>query len=365
MSNGTERPAAPAPITTARASIRDIARYAGVSVATVSRVLNGSALVKPESAARVQRIMEEHHYLPHAAARSLGRMRSETIGVVLPDIHGEYFSGLMRGIDAVAREARLHVLVASAHGSLREAREVTQSLYGRIDGLLMMLPEAVDPNEAQAMTCGLPTVWMNGRHGALEGCHVSIDSLTPARKLTQHLIDGGRRRIAFISGPRRNMDADQRLRAYLSVLAEQPDAMEPLVLDGDFSEESGYQAGRQLCVQPQSVDAIFAANDMMALGCLFALQEAGVDVPGQVALVGFDDVPIARYVNPALTTAGVDVAGMGGKAMSRLIQLLGPEPGEATDDVFQPNLMIRTSSAAVNTGQGINAENKRRASDQR
>ena len=332
-----------------RASIRDIARYAGVSVATVSRVLNGSALVKPESAARVQRVMEEHHYLPHAAARSLGRMRSETIGVVLPDIHGEYFSELMRGIDAAAREVRLHVLVASAHGSLLEAKELTQSMYGRIDGLLMMLPEVQNPKEAQALTCGLPTVWMNGRYGALEGCHVSIDSLTPARKLTQHLIDGGRKRVAFIAGPRRNMDANQRLNAYLAVLAEQPQPMVPIVVDGDFTEASGYQAGRELCALSEPVDAIFAANDMMALGCLCALQEACVDVPGQVALAGFDDIPIARYVNPSLTTAGVDVESVGSQAMKRLIRLLGPDPGPKTDEVFQPELMIRASTAALKT----------------
>lgn len=361
MRNENERSTGDAVGSPARASIRDIARYAGVSVATVSRVLNGSALVKPESAARIQRIMEEHHYLPHAAARSLGRMRSETVGVVLPDIHGEYFSGLMHGIDAVAREARLHLLVASAHGSLREAKEVTQSLYGRIDGLLMMLPEVVDPAEAQAMTCGLPTVWMNGRHGASASCHVSIDSVTPAQKLTQHLIDGGRRRIAFISGPKRNMDADQRLKAYLSVLASQPKPMEPLVIEGDFSEESGYQAGRALCGRPDAVDGIFAANDMMALGCLFALQEAGVDVPGQVALVGFDDVPIARYVNPSLTTVGVDVAGMGGSAMRKLIQLLTPDSEMPADEVFQPNILIRTSSLSADAISGRWSGTERRA----
>lgn len=329
-----------------RASIRDIARYAGVSVATVSRVLNGSPLVKPESAARVQQVMLEHNYMPHAGARSLGRMKAETVGVVLPDIHGDFFSALMRGIDSAAREARLHVLVSSAHGSLLEAKELTHSFYGRVDGLLMMLPEIEDAKEALALTCGLPTVWINGYQASVEGSHVCIDSSTPARQITQHLIDSGRKRIAFITGPRRNADANQRLNAYLSVLAGQPVPFAPIIVDGDFSEQSGYKAGRELCAMSESVDAIFAANDTMALGCLCALQEAGVDIPNQIALAGFDDIPLARYVNPPLTTARVEVESLGRKAMERLIQLLSPEPGASTQEVLVPELMLRSSTAA-------------------
>lgn len=284
--------------------------------------------------------------MPHAAARSLITRRTDTIGVLLPDLHGEFFSELIRGIDAGARASGRHLLISSSHGSEAEAAQALRMLQGRVDGLLVMSPHADSGVLASNLPATLPTVLLNTRVASGTYPAFSVDNYGGATAMMKHLFASGRRRIAFISGPDNNFDADERLRGYRDAVAKQKGASE-IVLRGDFSESSGYRAGIEICEGKQRPDAIFAANDMMALGCLFALTEKGVAVPDDIALAGFDDIPIARFVTPPLTTVRVRIADLGRRAFERLAELIvDGDDGAKTTERLDCDLVVRQSSGA-------------------
>ncbi len=325
-------------------TIKDVARAAGVSVASVSRALNGHVSVTEPTRQRIVEAAGRLRYVPHAAARSLITRRTDMVGVLLPDLYGEFFSELIRGMDSAARASGRHLLVSSSHGSAVEAEQALRTLQGRVDGLLVMSPHADTSLLAANLPSTLPTVLVSTRIAAGSYAAFSIDNYGGATAMMRHLFDSGFRRIAFISGPLRNFDADERLRGYRDALARQPGARE-LVLHGDFSESSGYRAGVDFCSRSDRPDAIFAANDMMALGCLFALTEHGLRVPDDIALAGFDDIPIARFVTPPLTTVRVRIAELGRRAFERLVALIdSDDAGEHATEELACELIVRQSS---------------------
>lgn len=325
-------------------TIKDVARLAKVSVATVSRALNGHDNVAEAVRSRVLAVADELRYSPHHAARSLSSRRTHTIGVVLPDLYGEFFSELVRGIDLVARDRGLHLLVSSYHGHPEEQASALRAMRGRVDGLLVMSPHAGNIDFLSENLATLPAVLINSQPSESKHIAFGIDNYGGARTMTAHLIAAGHRRIAFIAGPPNNFDAFERLRGYRDAVLE-ADAMAQLwVLPGDFSEASGHRAGQMLLESAERPDAVFAANDMMALGCLFALNHGGLRVPDQIALAGFDDIPIARYVVPPLTTMRVNIPELGAHAMRLLLDL---QNGENVDDRLAPmvpELIVRESS---------------------
>lgn len=325
-------------------TIKDVARRANVSVATVSRALNGHQNVAEAVRSRVLRVADELRYSPHHAARSLSSRRTGTIGVVLPDLYGEFFSELMRGIDQVARERGLHLLVSSYHGHLQEQGAALRTMRGRVDGLLLMSP-FVDGAEALAgeLSPTMPAVLMNSTRVAGARASVGVDNHGGAVTMMRHLVEAGHRRIAFIAGPEDNFDARERLRGYREALAQALPEHAPWVLQGDFDEASGHRAGQALLAADARPDAVFAANDMMALGCLFALTQGGVRVPEDIALAGFDDIPLSRYVHPALTTMRVEIAELGARAIRRLLEP-GDPAGQTPTDLLAPRLVVRGSS---------------------
>src|SRR5690606_22196515 len=230
-------------------TIKDVARQANVSVATVSRALNGHENVAEAVRKRVLSVANELRYSPHHAARSLSSRRTHTIGVVLPDLYGEFFSELMRGIDQVARERGLHLLVSSYHGDPAGQGTALRAMRGRVDGLLVMSPFVGEAGIVHDnLSPGMPAVLMNSRLDGGPGDlrAVSVDNYGGAREMVRHLVDAGHRTIAFIAGPGNNFDAAERLRGYRDELAASlPDAR-PWVLQGDFDEASGHRAGGEL-----------------------------------------------------------------------------------------------------------------------
>lgn len=328
-------------------TIKDVAKQANVSVATVSRALNGHENVAEAVRKRVLSVANELRYSPHHAARSLSSRRTHTIGVVLPDLYGEFFSELMRGIDHVARERGLHLLVSSYHGNPQEQGAALRAMRGRVDGLLVMSPFVDDTQSLREnLADGMPAVLMNSAVGGAEQPAVSVDNYGGAREMVRHLAGAGHRRIAFIAGPEDNFDARERLRGYRDELAACLPGAQPWILPGSFDEASGHRAGVALLEAGGRPDAVFAANDMMALGCLFALSHAGLRVPGDIAIAGFDDIPLARYVHPPLTTMRVDIAELGGRALRVLLARAAKEElGMADAGPLVPELMVRDSSA--------------------
>lgn len=328
-------------------TIKDVAKQANVSVATVSRALNGHENVADAVRERVLHVASQLRYSPHHAARSLSSRRTHTVGVVLPDLYGEFFSELMRGIDQIARERGQHLLVSSYHGNPEEQGKALLAMRGRVDGLLVMSPFVADGKAlADNLEPSMPAVLMNT--SLADGAHAAIrvDNYNGARAMMRHLLEAGHRRVAFIAGPENNFDACERRRGYCDELAASlPDA-EPWIMPGDFDEASGHRAGGDLLSASQRPDAVFAANDMMALGCLFAFSQAGVRVPQDIAIAGFDDIPLARYVHPPLTTMRVDIAELGGRALRTLLDGMSPDPERpaTTNASLVPELIVRDSS---------------------
>lgn len=325
-------------------TIKDVARAAKVSVATVSRAINGHDNVAEAVRRRVLAVAHELRYSPHHAARSLSSRRTHTIGVVLPDLHGEFFSELVRGIDLVARDCGLHLLVSSYHGHPEEQASALRAMRGRVDGLLVMSPHVGNIDFLSENLAALPAVLINSQPTESEHVAFGIDNYGGARAMVVHLLAAGHRRIAFIAGPPNNFDAFERLRGYRDAILEADPTAEPWVLPGDFSESSGHQAGQMLLEAAERPDAVFAANDMMALGCLFALTQGGVRVPGDIALAGFDDIPIARYVSPSLTTMRVNMPELGAHAMRLLLALQNGEDVSERLAPLVPELIERNSS---------------------
>lgn len=332
-------------------TIKDVAREAGVSVASVSRALNGHSNVTEETRAKIAKIAKRMHYMPHSGARSLIMRRTETVGVLLPDMHGEFFSEIVRGIDSAARGLGLHLLVSSSHGDAVETATAFRSMSGRVDGILVMSPHADEALIADNLPTDLPIVLMNTRVNGTRYLSVTVDNYGGAYAMVQHLFERGHRRIAHIAGPENNFDSQERLRGYRDAMKNLGKKVSEQIFRGDFSEESGYRAGQQLLAAGALPDAVFAANDMMAIGCLFALNEAGKRVPQDMALAGFDDIPMARFVTPPLSTVRVRIAELGGRALKELAQMIeNPSHENHPAQVLRPELVVRTSCAARGAG---------------
>ncbi len=331
-------------------TIKDVARAAGVSVASVSRALNGQDTVTDETRRHIVAVAARLRYLPHAAARSLSTRRTQTVGALLPDIYGEFFSELIRGIDRAARRHGLHLLVSSSHGDAEEAAAALRAMQGRVDGLLIMSPY-VDASFLEAnLPQALPVVLLNTPEGDHPHPSLSFDNRAGALSMMEHLVACGHRRIAFVTGPADNIDAQDRLRGYREALVQLLPGIAEWIVPGDFSEESGLRAARQLLSAPERPDAVFCGNDMMAVGCLYAFKEGGLQVPHDIALAGFDDIPLARFVSPALTTVRVRIAEIGEQALERLASdIEHPDPKPPVPSV-KPELVVRSSSCAERAG---------------
>jgi LacI family transcriptional regulator len=278
--------------------------------------------------------------------------------MLLPDLYGEFFSEVIRGADQAARARGFHLLVSSSHASRSEVETALRAMRGRVDGLVVMSPDVDARGLAANLPDRLPVVLVNAARDAEDAGHadgghavewIGVDNYGGARAVTHHLLALGHRRVAIVTGGDRNQDARERLRGFRHALAEAGVPHEAaLELAGDFSDEGGYLAAqRALAVAPRP-SALFAANDAMAIGALGALREAGVRVPEEMAVAGFDDIPVARYVSPPLTTVHVDNAALGARAVERLVSAVTGKRGALAGarETLPATLVVRASCGA-------------------
>jgi len=322
----------------AEATIRDVARRAQLSVATVSRALNGFENVSDAARERISAAVAELRYVPHAGARSLSLARNMAIGVVLPDLHGEFFSEIVRGMDREASRRGYLLLLSNLHAGGRQAAHALRAMRGRVDGLIVMAPHLGAEELSAALPKGLPSMLINTRAGTGEHSSIHLDNAAGVRAVVDHLAALGRKRLVHIAGPADNIDAQERAAAVAA--AAKSKGMDLVTIEGNFEEESGLAAVARLHEDGVEFDAIFAANDNMAIGALEALRKFGIRVPDDVAVAGFDDIPLARHLG--ITTVRVRIAELGERALQRLVDGFSRDQGG--DELHAPELVVRSTT---------------------
>ena len=329
-----------------RAVMHDVARLAGVSHQTVSRVINGHPNVREATRMRVLRAMQQLDYRPNALARGLATRRSRTIGVLGFDAELYGPSSTLLGIQRAAQEQEYAVTVVTlsekdATGSV--GRVVGMLAEQSVEGVIVIAPSNAAADAVRDLPRGLPVLALEASFGR-DMRVVVVDQYAGARLATRHLLDLGHRSVWHITGPSDWPEAVQRIEGWRAAL-DDAGVPAPPTLTGDWSARSGYEAGRRLAAVP-GVTAVFVANDQMALGVLHALNEAGIAVPAQVSVVGFDDMPEAEYFVPALTTVRQDFNEVGRCGLRTMLEMIEMTDGldVASETRVTPTLVVRASS---------------------
>lgn len=311
-------------VRTVSATIKEVARKAGVSIATVSRVLNNVGAVDERTRDIVSRAVLDLRYVPNPIGRGLSRQKTEAIGLLLPDLFGEFFSEVIRGADQTAQLHRHHLVVSSSHNSREEIAAAVRMMRGRVDGLLIMSPH-IDANTLREnLPPHLPVTLINARVEGDDYDSLNVDNFAGSVAMVEHLLAHGHRRIALIKGSEDNLDALERLRGYRHALTTGGgERRSEYEIVGNFTEASGYDAVRQILQIRPRPTAVFACNDTTAIGAMSALREEGLVVPDEIAVAGFDDIPISAYLTPSLTTVHVGINQLGVLAVETLLRAVG------------------------------------------
>ena len=331
-----------APDTASRpASIRDVARLAGVSHQTVSRVLNQHPSIRPETRARVVVAMETLRYRPNRAARVLVTSRSRTLGILTSNRMHHGPSSSIVAIEAAARSAGYSVVTANLPSTDTPAIDAALDhlLDQAVEGLVVIAPQTPVATAISSLAIGVPYVTLQSEGD--ESHSLSVDQIAGARLATRHLLELGHRRIAHVAGPQDWSEAEGRLRGFSAELAAWGvPATKPLL--GDWTADAGYRAAREI-LERGGVTAVFSSNDQMALGVLHAVRDAGLECPRDLSVVGFDDMPEARHFAPPLTTVRQDFAELGRRCVALLLGRL--DDGEGYRGTIAPELVVRASTA--------------------
>ncbi|MGE5552234.1 MAG: LacI family DNA-binding transcriptional regulator [Bacteroidota bacterium] len=325
------------------ATISDVAKTAGVSVATVSRVLNQSDKVRSDTRQRVLQAIEQLRYAPDASAKALRSRRTNLIGVVIPDVSSIYYLELLKGVENTAIESNYNLIICDSQNSAdREIEYMRMLSERRLDGFIVINTLMSDAQVEALLHQGFPLVLV-GR--VLRGGHASsimVDNRSGARQAVEHLIGHGHRRIAYIRGMF-HPDDEERFSAYRQALADHGLPFDPqLVERGHFTEEGGAQAMQRL-LHKAKFSAVFAANDEMAIGAMEKARQLGLCIPDDLALVGFDNIRLARHVTPGLTTADMPKYQLGAMAAKKLLQALTDKHIAYERVVLKTELVVRQS----------------------
>jgi len=324
-------------------TIADVAKLAGVSIATVSRVINGSTPVVESTALRVRNAINELKFVPHAAARTLASRKTFTIGLILSEISGAFFPLLLKGIEAETRISGYELLIHSTQGAHAQNR---RSLGEHNTDGLLVFTASLEIEELQRLNkINFPVVLMH--QTSPDGMNipvVTIENKDGAEMLVSHLIEKhGRRRIVFLHGPDGHEDSLWRERGYRQALEAHQIPFDPaLIASGGFDEEQAFTAMQKMLADRIEFDAVFSGDDDAAIGVYRALKMSNRIVPDDVSVVGFDDVQFSRYISPALTTISAPIEEIGREAVRQLIRLLNGEQAQSLT-LMRTELIIRES----------------------
>jgi LacI family transcriptional regulator, repressor for deo operon, udp, cdd, tsx, nupC, and nupG len=328
-------------------NIRDVAGIAGVSVATVSRVINKSGPVSERSRINVLKAINDLDYRPNLLGRNLRRTETRLILVLLPTIANPFYARIVKGIEDVARENGYNILLCNSDDNKKQERMYLELLYNRLaDGLIFMAPQ-MDKDELTAVGRGFPVIQCCEYREGARASRVSINNYLAAYAAVKHILDLGHKKIALITCRNDLVSTRQRELGYRKALGDAGIAYsKKLVKYGDYSFMSGYDAARQLLSERYGSTAVFAVSDIMAIGAFKAIKEAGLSIPGDISVIGFDDVSFASMCDPMLTTICQPRYELGSAAMKLLLKQIRNEINEPESIVLEHNLVVRESTAA-------------------
>jgi LacI family transcriptional regulator len=308
-------------------TIRDVAQLAGVSTATVSKILNDAPHVSAETRERVQAAIEKLNFRPNTIARSLKKSRTLTLGMITDDIEGVFTMSLMRGVEEAAHVQGFSVFLCNSFGDpAREKAHLDALLAKQVDGIVLLSGYRVRERGAPASPVDVPVVYLYQYTWDIPALSFIPDDEGGGYLATQHLIQAGRQRIAMINGPSKYEATHARLQGYQRALAEAGRTFDPaFVRVGKWHENSGYALAHELMALPTPPDAIFCASDSIAIGALDALRERQLNIPEQVAVIGFDNRPAAAYQRPPLTTIALPLVELGKMAGEALMSEISQE----------------------------------------
>ncbi|CAM2824973.1 LacI family DNA-binding transcriptional regulator [Paenibacillus sediminis] len=329
-------------------TIRDVANRAGVAISTASYALNNDPRVSEETRRKVLKVVEEMNYRPNAIARSLKRKKSETIGLFLNDFGGPFFSSVIQGVEEVVSSNGYNLVACSTYGGNHNTTTNRFLQEKQLDAAIILGPNIPDELIVQVASKDFPVVVMDRELKAEHVHSVLVDNEQGAYTATRHLINLGHRKIAYLSGPVNSYNNQKRLVGFKRALEEADIAFQSAInVQGHFTEHGGYQVMKSLLMSKNVPDAIFSANDEMAIGAIQALTEAGIRVPQDVAIVGFDDIRLSSYIRPALSTIGHPKQEWGTVATHVVFQTLQDPSEQSRSIMLDTELIIRDSCGAA------------------
>jgi DNA-binding LacI/PurR family transcriptional regulator len=331
-------------MSSSRPTIRDVARQAGVSHQTVSRVINGSEDVLPETRAHVEAAIEQMGYRPSAIARSMARGQTRTLACISPNLTDYTFASVIEGAETEARQHGYFLLSSSA-ADPEAFRALVDELVGhsRVDGLIVINPYA--DKRYEYIPRNFPLVFVGARSHDEDINSVSLDDEKVAYEATRHLLALGHTQIALVTGPMEEDCSQDRAEGYARAMQEAGLEVDPtMIIEGDWSATSGQDALLSFAEQGRVPTAIFAQNDRMAMGVMHAARDMGINVPTQLAVIGVDDMPLASYFDPPLTTMRQDMPRIGQEATRMLLDILQKKNNEPRQLKLSTQLVVRQST---------------------
>ncbi len=331
-------------------TIKDVANLAGVHPSTVSRVINNDSRISEKTKNKVLLIIKKLGYTPNAIARGLKTKRTNTLGMLIPDITNPFFAEIARGVEDAANKNNFNVILCNTDDKLKKERTYLEILRGkRVDGLILGTAHIRDKSILELEKKKFPYILVSRNIEGLDKNCVIVDDVAGGIIVTEYLIKLGHRRIAHITGPLKTRSALNRLKGYkLALKKYEIEYRDELAGQGDFRIKGGYQVMKRFLKLPEPPTAIFAANDLLALGAIQVILKKKYHIPEDFCIIGFDDIRLASFVYPPLTTIRQPMLEMGAIAVKMLLKII--EEGEFNQRkiVLKPKLIIRESCKKIN-----------------